>query len=773
MSEKSQDKIKELQEKIEALNKENELYRQIINKLPIGIQLFDKEGTSYLYNEKQKELLGLPNLSTGIGKFNVLNDPYAKESGASKLYEKAYKGISHEHNYEYNLGSEDNKWDTKKEKRTFNEKIIPITNKKGEVQYVLAELEDISEKIKHEIELEDSQKRWKFAIENNKDGLWDWNMITNEVFFSTQWKKMIGYDDHELPNKFEEWDKRIHPEDREKTYTELDKHIKGKTEIYQSEHRLKCKDGSYKWILDRGMIIDHDENNKPSRMLGTHTDISYRKNAEKALQASEQKYRLFVENFTGIAFSGDFNFVPSFFHGAVEDITGYTEAEFLEGKPRWIDIIGKDYLTEIETSAKKLKTVPNYSTTREYKIFRKDGLQRWVRERIHNLTDENNNIIGVQGVIYDITINKIIENKVKENEKKFKAIFETLEIGLSITNENGDIIDCNQASEKILGLSRKEHLSKNHFDRNWNAIKPDHSPFPPREFASVKALKENRTISNIEMGIKKKGKITWISVSATPLKIKGFGVFIAYADITDIKEKEQKLRELNNAKDKILSIISHDLRTPFNALIGMNKLAEQKLNHNNIESAKRIIHSVQKSSQTTLNLLDNLLQWARAQTNRISFTPLAINLHELTQEIIDFSKLNYNSKKIEVQNTIEKDIQIVADRNMLSTIIRNLISNAIKFTGMNGKIVMGADSTDKEYTVFIKDNGVGIDTNNLQNLFKITNNFTQYGTNEEKGTGLGLMLCKDFIERHNGKIWIESKKDEGTTAYFSIPKRNV
>jgi two-component system sensor histidine kinase/response regulator len=642
MTKNNSDNIKDLQEKIEVLEKENELYRKIIKYIPVGIQIFDKDGNSFLYNEKQKEILGLKDLSTGIGQFNVLNDPYAKKTGATEIYKKVYKGIEHDHKYEYDLGLDENKWTTKKEKRTFHERIVPIKNDNGEVEYVIAELNDITDKV----------------------------------------------------------------------------------------------------------------------------------DSEKALLESEEKYRLFVENFTGIAFCADFDFKPSFFHGAVIDITGYTEQDFLQGNPRWNDIISEEFLSEIETSDQKLKTVPNYTTTREYKIFRKDGLQRWVKERIHNLVDNDNNIISVQGVIYDITINKIIEKKVKESEQKFKAVFDTLEIGLSITNEKGDIIDCNRASEKILGLSKADHLQRNHFDRHWNAIRTDNSPFPPEEYASVLAMKLNKTIPNVEMGIKKKGKVTWLSVSATPIKIKGYGVFISYSDITSLKEKEQELTELNNSKDKILSIISHDLRTPFNAFIGMNKLAEHKIEQNNLESAKRIIQSVQKTSQNTLNLLDNLLLWARSQINRIKFIPVSINLYELSQEIIEFFNLTYKSKSIVIDNKIEKELEIVADRNMLSTIIRNLISNAIKFTCTDGKITIGA-IPDKDLTFFVEDNGIGIDKKDQKNLFKVTNKYTQYGTNEEKGTGLGLILCRDFVERHNGKIWIESEKGKGTKVLFKIPNNHL
>ena len=130
----------------------------------------------------------------------------------------------------------------------------------------------------------DGHMSWVHAMEGNRDGVWDWNPITNEVFFSTRWKEMLGYGEHEITNTLSEWDDRVHPDDRERVYADLDAHLDGEIPYHQNEHRLRCKDGSYKWILDRGRILSWTEDGKPLRVVGTHTDITARKEAEAESQ---------------------------------------------------------------------------------------------------------------------------------------------------------------------------------------------------------------------------------------------------------------------------------------------------------------------------------------------------------------------------------------------------------------------------------------------------------------------------------------------------------
>jgi len=149
---------------------------------------------------------------------------------------------------------------------------------------VISTVRDISERQRAIQALLDSEQRWQFALEGARDGVWDWNLLTNEVFFSRQWKAMLGYAEHEITDSLEEWDKRVHPDDKARAYADIEKHLQGETPYYQNEHRLLCKDGTYKWILDRGMIVARDPAGKPARLIGTHTDITGRKQAEETIR---------------------------------------------------------------------------------------------------------------------------------------------------------------------------------------------------------------------------------------------------------------------------------------------------------------------------------------------------------------------------------------------------------------------------------------------------------------------------------------------------------
>lgn len=149
---------------------------------------------------------------------------------------------------------------------------------------IISTVRDISERKRSIQALRDSEQRWQFALEGARDGVWDWNLVTNEVFFSPQWKRMLGYEEHEVSGKLEEWDRRVYPEDKARTYADIERHLKGETPYYQNEHRVLCKDGSYKLILDRGMVVSRDAAGKPTRMIGTHTDITERKQAEETIR---------------------------------------------------------------------------------------------------------------------------------------------------------------------------------------------------------------------------------------------------------------------------------------------------------------------------------------------------------------------------------------------------------------------------------------------------------------------------------------------------------
>ncbi|NOZ46405.1 MAG: DUF3365 domain-containing protein [Chlorobi bacterium] len=242
----------------------------------------------------------------------------------------------------------------------------------------------------------------------------------------------------------------------------------------------------------------------------------------------------------------------------------------------------------------------------------------------------------------------------------------------------------------------------------------------------------------------------------------------------ELKENKDKLQELNNIKDKFFTIIAHDLKNPVSTLIGFSELLINNFDTYNTEKQKKVLGYMHESIQSTYKLLNNLLQWSIAQKGNIVFNPKLINLFSISDKTHKLLNSSAEIKAIKLLNKIPENIFVKADKDMLSTIFRNLISNAVKFTPKGGVVETNAkiiSSNDKKYVeISVKDNGIGITPERQSKLFSIRENTTTKGTDNEAGTGIGLVLCKEFVEKHNGKIWIESESGKGSRFVFTIPE---
>lgn len=234
-------------------------------------------------------------------------------------------------------------------------------------------------------------------------------------------------------------------------------------------------------------------------------------------------------------------------------------------------------------------------------------------------------------------------------------------------------------------------------------------------------------------------------------------------------ERTKELQQANAEKDKFFSIIAHDLKSPFNALLGLSDLMienwEVLEDHEKMEFTK----DIHNSSKDTFNLLKNLLDWTRSQTGRVKVEPSNFSPAQVIDENMKVLKPHANSKGISIINNVTESMICYADKNMISTVLRNLISNAIKFTKADGKIVISSEQVDGFYKICVSDNGIGMNQQTQDELFQLSNKTQRNGTSEETGTGLGLLLCKEFTENNKGTISVSSKENEGSTFCITIP----
>ena len=241
-----------------------------------------------------------------------------------------------------------------------------------------------------------------------------------------------------------------------------------------------------------------------------------------------------------------------------------------------------------------------------------------------------------------------------------------------------------------------------------------------------------------------------------------------------LKQANKKLQEANATKDKFFSIIAHDLKSPFTALLDFSKLLLK--NHTKYDEKKREHHIsiIYNTTNKTHNLLDNLLTWSRSQLDKIKYNFVTINVKFFVGNIISLIQSSANKKEIKIVNNVERCFYVKADENTFNTVLRNLITNAIKFTPRKGTITMNAKQIKTNNIQYIEicvaDTGVGISKERVKNLFKIEKNISTNGTEEEHGTGLGLVLCKEFVEKNNGKIWVESEEGKGSCFKFILPE---
>ena len=240
--------------------------------------------------------------------------------------------------------------------------------------------------------------------------------------------------------------------------------------------------------------------------------------------------------------------------------------------------------------------------------------------------------------------------------------------------------------------------------------------------------------------------------------------------LIQLKKANDSLNEANAAKDKFFSIIAHDLKNPFSVLLGFSDLLAQNLDDYDVQNVKEMISAIHQTSYQTYQLLEDLLLWSRSQLGKLSFHPEGVSLYEACQSVFELLEPLAQQKQIHIHYDVPQKLCVVADVGMLRTILRNLLSNAIKFTPQYGTVNLSV-SIDHHYVeIAVTDTGIGMNESIQSKLWSLTSSVSRCGTNGEEGTGLGLQLCKEFVEKQGGKIWVDSVENKGSRFVFTLPK---
>jgi PAS domain S-box-containing protein len=640
----------------------------------------------------------------------------------------------------------------------------PCYNSNGEFIGYIGHCLDISEIKNIEEELRVSEEKFRVIFDNAPVGIFHYNqegIVTacNDALVSiigSSQGKLIGLNVLELPNA--------------DVVKAIEASIQGHKGYFE---------GSYLPVTaNKSLFIKvytepaQYQNGEVIGGIGIVEDITQQKLAEDSLRDSEEKYRTLVDSANDIIYSVSPNGVFNFASSNWFNILGHEQDEVI-GKSI-ADFVHPEDVHLCESFLQKVLETGERQSGVEYRVMHKDGKWRWHRSNgsIRKLKDNN---IEYVGVAHDITDLKLAEWSLIERMKEINCLYDISSLGhevdVSLPSYLKQIVNLiplgfrNPQSTAARITLGDYYFHTDNFAETINRL-------------TTKIRLKDNIIGYIEVvliQIPKDNEEPFLDEEQTLIDLIADNmsrVFERERILNEVNEKNITLQELNAEKDKILSIIGHDLRSPLSTIIGLSGLIESK--HGEIEPDKelKMKQGISKTANRLFQLLENLLDWARLKQGRIDFNPQDENLRQLASAASEVYYDQLDVKKLELSIDIDPSISVFADANMVQTIIRNLVSNAIKFSHRNGQIIIAAVRlSEGQMEVSVTDFGIGMSQKILANLFKITSEAGREGTEEEPSSGFGLPLCKELVEKNGGKIWADSQEGYGSKFSFTLPTR--
>ncbi len=771
--------ITERKQAEEELLESEEKYRRIVETAGEGIWMIDTEGNTSFANQKMAEMLGCSvGDMLGVSFFNFMDED-GKAIAAVNL-ERRRQGIKEQHDFKFRRKDGTDLWAILETN--------PIRDRDGRYAGALAMITDITERKRVENELEESHRKLQ---EVNNDlqqaqsiahiGNWRWDLRTSTVEWSDEMYRIFGIDKDSYSGRLgDAISKVIHPDD---LYIVLPSNAPEFAMKKPQEYRIiHPKNGDVRHIWAKAGDAVLDEQGTPIYLTGIAQDITERKQAEEKLRESETRYRTLLESTSDSVYVLDREWRHIMVNEAATRFVQMPKAKLLDNK--LTDLFpGIEETVFFKTFQRVMETRESDTTVAMYTF--PDGNKGWYEVRVDPTPE------GILCISRDITERKQAEDELHVALVKYKALFDCFPLGITVSNEAGNILETNSMAGRLLNVPGEEHMRRNIDGAEWKIVRPDGTPMPPNEFASVKALKEKRVIENVEMGvIKADNSITWISVNAAPLPVEGYGVVVTYGDITERKQAEEEIRQLNatlerrveertaellhanRAKDDFLANMSHELRTPLNGILGFAEMLLQGMHGSISEKQAQDLEIIYSSGQHLLGLITDILDIAKIEAGNFETHREVVPLNSVCQSSLVFIKQLAQKKSISVEySPAAPAATIFADPKRLKQILVNLLNNAVKFTPEHGniKLEVWEDLEASQVHFSVTDTGIGIAPEDLQKLFKPFVQLDSSLSRQHEGAGLGLSLVKKLVELHGGSIEVESELGRGSCFRVSIP----
>jgi PAS domain S-box-containing protein len=523
-----------------------------------------------------------------------------------------------------------------------------------------------------------------------------------------------------------------------------------------------------------------------------------RKKIKDSLRQSEKSYRGLFNSIQHAIYLQDENGVFLDVNDGALKMYGYSREEMIGKTP---EFVAEPYKNNFEEVIMKVqKAFEGEPQEFEFWGKRKNGEVFPKHVSVYKGIYHDKDV--VIAIAEDITQRKQSEEALKASEERFRNLFNTMPNGFYRSTPEGNFADANPSFIKMLGYDNLEDLKKINIPNDLYVQTEERDDVIAKNPEFVNTIESYRLRT-------KDGRIIWLEDYARYIRDENDNIIFHEGicrDITERKNNEieikryteeletlneelhfsksiieenlnarnllvDELEKINAEKDKFFSIIAHDLKSPFHAFLGLTGMMAENISDFSIDELASLSKEMNSKANNLFKLLKNLLEWARMQRGLMVFNPVEIDFSKLLSEIIHSLSINTHQKEISLVNNINTKILLTADENMLNSIFQNLVNNAVKFTKRGGKIVISSsfNNLNNSIVISIKDSGIGMTNELLNKLFKIEEKVGHEGTEGEESTGLGLLLCKEFVQKHNGKIWAESEPEKGSTFFVELP----
>jgi PAS domain S-box-containing protein len=637
----------------------------------------------------------------------------------------------------------------------------------------IKELEQVISNLTSHSLVSSLQKEMSFrkAIENSMpSGIAVVDSKGKQVYVNPSFCKMLGWSEEELIGKtppYIYWAK----DDMENINNALQQTLNNNAPKEGFDLVFLHKEGN---LINVNVIISVfiQEKNKPY-FLANVIDITGRKKAEEEIKRSQLLLTSSIESQKDtIIFSIDKNYHYLYYNKAHAESMKFAYNRDVNIGINFLDCISLDGDRKLlkESIDRALKG-ESHSLVQTFG----DNNIAYYEVFFNPIGNEKDKIIGCSSMARNISERKKTEQSLKDSETKFKEIINQINDIIVVFDEQGKIIVWNKGAELICGLKAVETLNTKIEDALYQLTPPSSKDKTRIEnlIQGIVTLKSPELFNQIidsEILPLNSEKIRNIQSIVFPIELNEYHLFCTVIrDVTEIKRYEKEILRISSDKDKFYSVIAQYLYTPFNSFYNFTKLLAVEMDSLPIKELQKMAVMMSKSATNLYSLLDNMLQWTRMNQGKITFEPQKLNFKSISHEAISILKPIADSKNININHSVPDELTVFADIFMLKTILRNLVSNAIKFSSNEGQIYISTNETPSEITISVLDNGTGMTPEYLTKLFNTSEIHKSLDLAEEKGATLGLLLCKEFVEKHGGKIWVESSKGKGSEFKFTMP----